>query len=168
MASFSQRWNEGTVALAKTLRKSSKFISNATIAELTNASEMFLRNGLAAYVPVYTGNLADSMGVQILQYRRLLSMSWLPKIATRPQHYRASEDAPSEKVWGRQRLALMMGRARNVQSNGIVSQFLIAAPYAEMLNSTLKHGGYLIELEKSFYEYMYNAAKKLETYNWQM
>lgn len=163
MATFSSRWNQTTSAFAMKLRQSAKLISNSCVQLLESATQQFLS---MADVPIYTGNLQDSVGVQILRNRQLLTMQMMEKMATRPQYWRPEPGTPTQKIWGRQRLALMIGRARNVSSSGITAQLLVAAPYAQMVNDTLKHAGYLNRLTIEFVETMSLAVKRLEAQKW--
>lgn len=163
MATFSSRWNETTSAFAMKLRNSAKLISNSCVQLLEGATQQFLS---MADVPIRTGNLQDSVGVQILRNRQLLTMQMMERIATRPQYWRPEAGTPTQKIWGRQRLALMLGRARTVRSSGVVAQLLVAAPYAQMVNETLKNAGYLNRLTIEFVETMSLAVKRLETQKW--
>lgn len=90
----------------------------------------------------------------------------LPKMATKPQYFRTEPGTPTQKIWGRQRLAMMLGRATRVPMQGVVAQMLVAAPYAQMANETSRRAGYLVELYNDFTETMYEAVKGLEQMNW--
>lgn len=162
---FSSRWNEFTAAFSARLRKSSKFISASAVERLSHAADIFLA---LAEVPIKTRNLQDSVGVRIAQSGRTLSINMLPKMATRPQYFRPEPGTPTQKIWGRQRLSLMMGRATRVPMQGVVAQMLVAAPYAQMANETSRRAGYLVELYNDFTETMYEAVKGLEEMNWKV
>lgn len=171
MASFGSEWNKTTAAFAKKLRESSKLISNSCVQYLEGATQVFLQ---LANVPIKTFNLQDSIGVQIIRNRQVLTMQMLQQMATKPQYWRPEPGAPTQKVWGRQRLSLMLGRARTVRSTGIVSQLLVAAPYAQMVNEpngsagSIANAGYLNELTDEFIRTMTEATKELESQHWKV
>lgn len=167
-------FNKTNYALSRILRNSGKAISQAAKNVLITASEDFISN---IEVPFYTGNLQDSIGVQILHNRRLVSLRFLEQEATQPQRFpqtgtagfRKKGTTSSVKVWGRQRLMLLAYNKTRAEAKGIVAQLLVAVPYAHYANENSKtHPGYIERLTTDFENTMFRAAKTLEKRQWKV
>lgn len=158
---FSSRWAKCTAAFSARLRKSVVPISKSAVQFLSTASYLFL-DEIAEDLPFKTGNLSDSVGVRVMQEYRTVSIAMLPKVATKYQYYKPVGGV-TQHIWGRQRLALALGRSSRAYADGVVAQLLVAVPYAQVAN---EHSGYLIKLYTQFITTMRMASKQLETVKW--
>lgn len=101
--------------------------------------------GGSEYYPWYTGNLHDSMATRVGIGSRTISIRQMePKAAILQYDQRYGSIDGTE--WG----LLAANRGSHVLLPGLQAQLYIGVPYAETVNRTTDHAGYVEEFERDF------------------
>lgn len=107
-------------------------------------------------LPYDTGNLHDSIVGVISQSGRVVRAMYMPREAVRPQHMSSGRnDSLSQHAPDRKRIigmeeAIKAVRRQDYPRNGVASTLIVAVPYAQGVNVTSHHPGYLEWLSESF------------------
>ena len=113
--------------------------------------------------PWYTGNLHDSVAGIVSDKNKIVSIQYMPQAATKPQTYN------NQIVIGHDwaiRGARNVGRALHFVP-GIMATVVVGVPYAEKVDSTSRHSGFIRELSNQFAssveDYFYIKAGEFRT-----
>lgn len=157
-------WRKASKSFQIELLSHSKEYSDYAARALTAASENFLRkvdlfgNHI---VPIYTGNLIDSIGVRILignrlvDYRTMVDTTYVQH-ATKPQHMKGLYP-----IWGELEIMRRIMRPSRRAGRGVAAQLMVGVPYADEVDKT---HDYFSALEDEFVSDMNSAMTAIETY----
>lgn len=96
--------------------------------------------------PWYTGQLHDSVAGIVSDQHRVISIGYLPPSATKPQTYRGQTIIGHDwAIRGAQRIARSL---RFVP--GIKATLIVGVPYAEDVDESRRHAGFIRELSNQF------------------
>lgn len=98
--------------------------------------------------PWYTGQLHDSVAIRIAEGNKTVSISYMPQHANGgPQHTSASDGAKFEHIIGADWAHEVAERKTPYYFlPGIQAQLIIAVPYANKVNQSERHAGFIEEL----------------------
>lgn len=132
-------WRKASKSFQQELLSHKKEYTAAAANIFTAASENYLRR-VESYgdyaVPVFTGNLLDSIGVRILignrlaAYRTMVDTTYVQH-ATKPQHMKGVYP-----IWGELEIMKRITRPSRRFGKGVVSQLMVGVPYAEEVDKT--------------------------------
>lgn len=115
-------------------------------AESTSASGKKMSFGGSHFYPWYSGNLHDSVAGIVSDRHRTISISYMPEAAEGLQTYRGMTIVGHE--WA-------LREARNLERllhflPGIRASVVVGVPYAEKVDDSDRHEGYIRELSNQF------------------
>jgi len=154
-------WKKSSKSFQKELLSHKREYNEAAARVFTEASEDFLaRVDDYGYhlVPIYTGNLIDSIGVRILignrlaDYRTMVDTTYVQH-ATKPQHMKGIYP-----IWGEIEIMRRILRPSRRVSNSVVAQLMVGVPYAEEVD---KKDDYFTDLQKLFENEMLHAMTRV-------
>ena len=152
------RWNTTQMQFKEELLKSAKGFNRRAERLMTDATQSFLdfvdRNQDS--IPVYTGNLHDSIAAYVSKSGRVIKACYMPQQAAVAQHV-TKISAPKtdngesryKKIWG-YREAIKAVRDSKPLSKGIGSTLIVAVPYAGAADEDSSKPGYLDWLRETF------------------
>lgn len=151
-------WNTTQRQFQEELLKSAKGFNCRGEKIMTEATQSFLdfvdRNQDS--IPVYTGNLHDSIAAYVSKSGRVIRALYMPQQADKAQHV-TKISAPKtdngesryKKIWG-YREAIKAVRNSRPLSKGIGSTLIVAVPYAGAADEDSSKPGYLDWLRETF------------------
>ena len=132
-------WRKASKSFQRELLKYKKEYTAAAARVFTQASEDFLQR-VESYgyhvVPIYTGNLMDSIGVRILYgnrlaaYRTMVDTTYVQH-ATKPQHMKGTYP-----IWGEVEIMKRIMRPSRRKNQGVAAQMMVGVPYADEVDKT--------------------------------
>ena len=153
-------WNTTARQFQEELLKSAKGFNRRGEKIMTEATQSFLdfvdRNQDS--IPVYTGNLHDSIAAYVSKSGRVIRACYMPQEATKPQHVtkltatkkrKDNGDTRYKEIWG-YREAIKAVRNSKPLSKGIGSTLIVAVPYAGAADEKSSKPGYLDWLRETF------------------
>ena len=152
------KWNTTQRQFQEELLKSAKGFNRWAERLMTDATQSFLefvdRNQES--IPVYTGNLHDSIAAYVSKSGRVIKACYMPQQAAVAQHV-TKISAPKtdngesryKKIWG-YREAIKAVRDSKPLSKGIGSTLIVAVPYAGAADEDSSKPGYLDWLRETF------------------
>lgn len=142
-------WKKASKSCQRELLSYKKEYTAAAARVFTQASEDFLHR-VNAYgfhvVPIYTGNLIDSIGVRILYgnrlaaYRTMVDTTYVQH-AVKPQHMKGVYP-----IWGEVEIMQRIMRPSRRMDKGVAAQMMVGVPYAEEVDKTHDYFSTLQEL----------------------
>lgn len=94
--------------------------------------------------PWYTGQLHDSVAVRVAEKNKTVSVEYMNPSAGDAQHMSASDGMKIDHIigadWGRQ---VATGKAPYYFLPGIQVQLIVGVPYAEKVNESDRHAGFM-------------------------
>ena len=161
-------WRKASKSLQKGLSVAGEDYSDFAIMFLLSDAQDFLLDiggvGADSSVPIYTGNLRDSIGVRILKgntikgYVKMTDVS--PKLAKRPQRMKGIKN-----IWGEEEIIRVLNRPSRRTSKSVAAQLMVGVPYAESVD---EEQGYFEELFDRFGLKMTNHLNELRKHNYIM
>ena len=151
-------WNTTQRQFQEELLKSAKGFNRRGEKIMTEATQSFLdfvdRNQDS--IPVYTGNLHDSIAAYVSKSGRVIRALYMPQQADKAQHVTkisapktANGESRYKKIWG-YREAIKAVRNSRPLSKGIGSTLIVAVPYAGAADEDSSKPGYLDWLRETF------------------
>lgn len=132
-------WHKASKSFQSKLLAAAKDYDGEAARIFTAAAENFL-NSVNDFdellVPIYTGNLIDSIGVRILVGNRIVAYRTMVETtfnqhATKPQHMPGLYP-----IWGEQEIMERITRPSRRTNRGVVAQLMVGVPYAEEVDYT--------------------------------
>lgn len=96
--------------------------------------------------PWYTGQLHDSVAGIVSDQHRVISISYMPQVAIKPQTYQGQIIIGHD--WAQRQASIMSRTLRLVP--GIVATVVVGVPYADDVEAMPRHAGYQRELSNQF------------------
>lgn len=154
-------WRKSSKSFQRELLSHAKDYNAAAAKVFTNASEDFLHrvNSYGDHVvPIYTGNLIDSIGVRILVGNRLSAFRTMvdttyEQHAVKPQHMKGVYP-----IWGEVEIMKRIMRPSRRTGRGVVAQMMVGVPYADEVDKTHDYFDELRELFETEIIYATNAV----------
>lgn len=116
------------------------------------------RFGGDAMHPWYYGQLHDSVVVRVSEGNKTVAIEYMPQRATSPQKATASDaGANYSRIIGAEWAVLIARQAEHTYwkgSKAVQAQLLVGVPYAQKVNESSRHGGFLDELNAQFASYL--------------
>lgn len=108
--------------------------------------------------PWYYGQLHDSVVVRVSEGNKTIAIEYMPQRATTPQKATAADaGARYDRIVGAEWATLIAGRAEHTfwkGSKALQAQLLVGVPYAQKVNESPRHEGFLDELNAQFASYL--------------
>lgn len=136
---MSRDWRKASKSFQKEILSHKGEYTNAAARVFSQASEDFLERVNSygdSVVPIYTGNLIDSIGVRVLKGNRLVAYRTMVETtynqhATQPQHMKGVYP-----IWGEIEIMRRIMRPSRRANKGVVAQMMVGVPYAEEVDKT--------------------------------
>lgn len=167
--SHSDAWRRCREQFVVELKSNIKGVNKATEAILINATKSFvddMQPGINSfgYIPIWSGNLYDSIGATVSKSGRIVRAVYTNPVAKSPQDH-----AERKRIWGRNEIVEMI-RSTPSPARGVSSTLFVAVPYAQDVDTGAvgvkpENIGYLDSLRLAFEDKMTRAAEQLKWYN---
>lgn len=96
------------------------------------------------YHPWFTGQLHDSVAAVVSDKNRIVSINYMPRAATKPQTYNG------QVIIGHDWAMEAARRAQYVFLPGIQAKLVVGVPYANKVDESTRHAGFVRELSAQF------------------
>lgn len=161
-----QAWRKASKSFQIALANASQQVSDYAVSVLDIDADLFLMDigstgGELGSIPVYTGNLLDSIGVRVLKGNTLMKYRVMTestyKHANKPQRM-----GNIRNIWGDEEILKRITRPSRRYGNAVVAQMMVGVPYAQEVDWKDDYFG---ELQERFVDYITRHLDMLKKTN---
>lgn len=161
-----QAWRKASKSFQIALANASAQVSDYAVYVLDVDADLFLMDigstgGDLGSIPVYTGNLLDSIGVRVLKGNTLMKYRVMTestyKHAQKPQSM-----GKIKEIWGDEEIKRRITRPSRRVDKSVVAQLMVGVPYAQEVDWT---HDYFESLKDRFVSYVTKHLDRLKSTN---